>query len=61
VYAFGRVLEDALDAGAEGDARVATGWREMACVCSGRDDLRPRDGAELVLRLDRMRPSHARK
>jgi eukaryotic-like serine/threonine-protein kinase len=61
VYAFGRVLEDALDAGAEGDAHVETGWREVASACSGPDDLRPRDGAELVLLLDRMRPSHARK
>jgi serine/threonine-protein kinase len=48
VYAFGRVLEDALDAlgGAEPNAK----WRALATACTGPDEGRPANGADLLAR-----------
>jgi serine/threonine protein kinase len=46
VYAFGRVLEDALDA--LGIEPSATPWGALAARCTGADDDRPADGAALV-------------
>jgi hypothetical protein len=48
VYGFGRILEEAADAGP-----VDLLWRDLAAVCSGPDEGRPRDGADLVARIGR--------
>ena len=50
VYGFGRVLAEALDP-ASGDAPA---WRSLAAACSGPDAQRPRDGDELIRRIDHL-------
>jgi eukaryotic-like serine/threonine-protein kinase len=59
VFGFGRVLAEVLDvrtAGARAQARREraeddAGWRGLATACTGPDDSRPRDGADLLLRI----------
>ncbi|HEX3345990.1 MAG TPA: serine/threonine-protein kinase [Polyangiaceae bacterium] len=46
VYAYGRILEDALDVVV--DDPKAAGWRLIAGYCTGRDGARPLDGAGVV-------------
>jgi tRNA A-37 threonylcarbamoyl transferase component Bud32 len=55
VFGFGRVLAEVLD------ARIADGqapgeddsvWRALAAVCTASGDARPRDGAELIQRIE---------
>lgn len=58
VYGFGRILADVLDAmppklQKESDA---SSWRALAVACTGPDALRPRDGADLILRIQGLRP-----
>jgi serine/threonine-protein kinase len=58
VYGFGRVLADVLDArrlDLPGEAAAAP-WRALAAACIGPDAQRPRDGAELVVRIQGLRP-----
>ncbi len=59
VYGFGRVLAEVLDAmtadaraGAEDDSL----WRSLAATCTGPDGIRPRDGSELILRIEALPP-----
>ncbi len=61
IYGFGRVIEDACTAqfarpGARGEAGEmddARAWQSLAAVCTGPDEERPRDGADLVVRISR--------
>jgi serine/threonine-protein kinase len=58
VYGFGRVLADVLDArrlDLPNEAGAAP-WRALATTCIGPDAQRPRDGAELILRIRGLRP-----
>jgi eukaryotic-like serine/threonine-protein kinase len=61
VYAFGRVLEDALGGPADAEGDLAASCRQLAAACTGPADLRPRDGAELTLRLERMPATRGRR
>jgi serine/threonine-protein kinase len=64
VYGFGRVLAEVLDVGAAG-ARDSTGapaveggdgvWRALAAECLAPGDVRPRDGAALVRKIEALR------
>jgi serine/threonine-protein kinase len=47
VYAYGRVLEDALDALGDDDQ---VSWRRLASACTGPDAERPARGEDLVVR-----------
>ncbi|MDP9149811.1 MAG: serine/threonine protein kinase [Myxococcota bacterium] len=53
VYSFGRVLEDALES--LGEVADAERWQQLAAACTGADESRPKDGAEVLLVLDKMR------
>ncbi len=58
VFGFGRVLAEVLDARSL-DLQTAPGaalWRALAALCAGPDEQRPRDGAELILRIAGLRP-----
>jgi tRNA A-37 threonylcarbamoyl transferase component Bud32 len=58
VYGFGRILADVLDAMPPGlqEEPDAAPWRALAGACTGSDARRPRDGRDLVLRIQGLRP-----
>jgi serine/threonine-protein kinase len=65
IYGFGRVLADVLDASgpdsrgdpgsAAGEPEDDAGWRALAAECLAPGEARPRDGAELSLRIEALR------
>ena len=64
VYGFGCVLVEVLDAmaaGAQGHAEADSAWRALAAACRGSGDSRPRDGAELTLRIAALPPVAGRR
>ena len=66
IFGFGRVLAEVLDArtvgararDAQGLAEDDSAWRALAALCTGPDPARPRDGADLLLRIAAL-PSRA--
>jgi serine/threonine-protein kinase len=48
VYGFGRVLAESLEAPA------LAWWEDLAAACTGPDEGRPRDGAELAALVERL-------
>jgi hypothetical protein len=61
VFGFGRVLEDALATGRGSPPNGISGLLSLAATCAGPDAARPRDGAEIVLRLAAIRPPEGRR
>jgi tRNA A-37 threonylcarbamoyl transferase component Bud32 len=59
VYAFGRILAEILDARSGGARSVD--WRSLAEECTGPDATRPRDGVELIHRIDTRETAGDRK
>ncbi len=50
VYGFGRIVEEALDRTEPTDLEA---WRNLAASCTGAEAARPRDGSELLVRIER--------
>jgi eukaryotic-like serine/threonine-protein kinase len=47
IYGFGRVLAETLDVVGAGDE-----WRDLVAACTGPDEARPRDGHDLMRRIE---------